>query len=63
MNVKITSDSTCDLSPELLRQYDVPITPYQSAAAKGSVQTEQKSHRTTFMNTFMRKANCRRPAQ
>lgn len=27
MNVKITSDSTCDLSPELLRQYDVSITP------------------------------------
>ncbi len=27
MNVKITSDSTCDLSPELLRQYDISITP------------------------------------
>mgnify|MGYP002674676380 CR=1 FL=1 len=27
MTVKITSDSTCDLSPELLRQYDVSITP------------------------------------
>lgn len=27
MTVKITSDSTCDLSPELLRQYDISITP------------------------------------
>ncbi len=27
MTVKIISDSTCDLSPELLRQYDVSITP------------------------------------
>ena len=27
MKVKIASDSTCDLSPELLRQYDVSITP------------------------------------
>ncbi len=26
MTVKIISDSTCDLSPELLRQYDVSIT-------------------------------------
>lgn len=27
MTVKIISDSTCDLSPELLRQYDISITP------------------------------------
>jgi len=27
VTVKIISDSTCDLSPELLRQYDVSITP------------------------------------
>lgn len=27
MNVKIASYSTCDLSPELLRQYDISITP------------------------------------
>ena len=27
MTVKIIADSTCDLSPELLRQYDVSITP------------------------------------
>ena len=27
MTVKIISDSTCDLSPELLRQYEVSITP------------------------------------
>ena len=27
MKVKITSDSTCDLSPELLRQYGISITP------------------------------------
>ena len=27
MKVKITSDSTCDLSPELLRHYDISITP------------------------------------
>ena len=27
MNIKITSDSTCDLSPELLSQYDITLTP------------------------------------
>ncbi len=27
MNVKITSDSTCDLSPELIEKYDISITP------------------------------------
>lgn len=27
MNIKITSDSTCDLSPELLAQYDITLTP------------------------------------
>lgn len=27
MNIKIISDSTCDLSPELIRQHDITITP------------------------------------
>ena len=27
MDIKITSDSTCDLSPELLQRYDISITP------------------------------------
>lgn len=27
MNIKIISDSTCDLSPELIRQHDIAITP------------------------------------
>ena len=27
MNVKIISDSTCDLSPELLKKYDIAVTP------------------------------------
>ena len=27
MKIKITSDSTCDLSPELVNQYDVTIVP------------------------------------
>ena len=27
MNIKIISDSTCDLSPELVQQYDIAITP------------------------------------
>ncbi len=27
MNVKIISDSTCDLSPELLKKYDISVTP------------------------------------
>ncbi|MBR4538694.1 MAG: DegV family protein [Clostridia bacterium] len=27
MNIKVTSDSTCDLSPELLSQYDVTLIP------------------------------------
>ena len=27
MNIKITSDSTCDLSPELIRKYDIGILP------------------------------------
>ena len=27
MNIKVTSDSTCDLSPELLSQYDITLTP------------------------------------
>lgn len=27
MNIKIISDSTCDLSPELVRQHDITITP------------------------------------
>lgn len=27
MKVKITSDSTCDLSPELIEKYDIAITP------------------------------------
>ncbi len=27
MNIKVTSDSTCDLSPELLSRYDITLTP------------------------------------
>ena len=27
MNIKVTSDSTCDLSPELLSQYDITLVP------------------------------------
>ncbi len=27
MNIKVTSDSTCDLPPELLSQYDITLTP------------------------------------
>ena len=27
MNIKVTADSTCDLSPELLSQYDITLTP------------------------------------
>ena len=27
MNIKITTDSTCDLSPELLAQYDIAVMP------------------------------------
>ena len=27
MKVKITSDSTCDLSPELVKKYDIGILP------------------------------------
>ena len=27
MNIKVTSDSTCDLSPELLSLYDITLTP------------------------------------
>ena len=27
MNIKVTSDSTCDLSPELIARYDVTLTP------------------------------------
>ena len=27
MNIKITADSTCDLSPELLERYDITLTP------------------------------------
>ena len=27
MRIKISSDSTCDLSPELLKKYDIGITP------------------------------------
>ena len=27
MNIKVTADSTCDLSPELLAQYDITLTP------------------------------------
>lgn len=34
MTVKIISDSTCDLSPELLRQYDVSITPLSVCCGK-----------------------------
>ena len=27
MKIKLTSDSTCDLSPELLKKYDIDILP------------------------------------
>ena len=27
MNIKITSDSTCDLSPKLLKQYNITLVP------------------------------------
>ena len=27
MKVRITADSTCDLSPELLRKYDIAMAP------------------------------------
>ena len=27
MNIKVTSDSTCDLSPELIEKYNITLTP------------------------------------
>ena len=27
MNIRISADSTCDLSPELIEKYDIRITP------------------------------------
>ncbi len=27
MKIKITSDSTCDLSPELVKKYDISVVP------------------------------------
>ena len=36
MNVKITSDSTCDLSPELIERYNIGITPLSVALGEKS---------------------------
>ena len=33
MKIKITSDSTCDLSPELLRENDIELSPCLSTRA------------------------------
>lgn len=38
MNIKLTADSTCDLSPELLRQYQVDILPLSITTETGVYQ-------------------------
>ena len=38
MNIKITSDSTCDLSPELIQKYNLDIFPLHVAMNGESYQ-------------------------
>ena len=37
MRIKITADSTCDLSKELLAKYDIPVIPLPNPGEGGAV--------------------------
>ena len=49
MKIKITADSTCDLSPELVEKYNVGIMPLHVSLGKDDY------HPTVFHLRFLRK--------
>ena len=55
--VKISADSTCDLSPELLKRYDVAIQPLTSSETVNPCVTAWTSARPTFLPMWKRPAN------
>lgn len=48
--IKIIADSTCDLSEELLEQYDIGIIPLCIVMGEKAIMTKRKSHRKKFLN-------------
>ena len=55
--VKISADSTCDLSPELLKRYDVAIQPLYIVRDTHPCATAWTSARLTFSPTWKRLAS------
>lgn len=39
MNIKITADSTCDLSEELVKKYDIEILPLYIVKTENPIRT------------------------
>lgn len=51
MRIKISADSTCDLSPELIETYNIGITPLYIERAGRIVATAWTSRRRRFSTT------------
>lgn len=47
--VKIISDSTCDLSPELIAKYNIDILPLHILLGENDTRMEKTLHRIRFM--------------
>lgn len=52
--VKIISDSTCDLSPELIAKYDIDILPLHILLGKMNMKMERILHRNRFIAGLMK---------
>lgn len=52
--VKIISDSTCDLSPELIAKYDIDILPLHILLGKMNMKMERILHRSRFIAGLMK---------
>ena len=52
--VKIISDSTCDLSPELIAKYDIDILPLHILLGEDEYKMERILHRSRFIAGLMK---------
>lgn len=52
--VKIISDSTCDLSPELIAKYDIDILPLHILLGEDEYEDGRILHRSRFIAGLMK---------
>ncbi len=61
MKIKISADSTCDLSPELIERYHIGITPLYIIRGEETLRDGIDVHPRSSTSTQMPRASSARP--